>query len=331
MRDQRIDFIKGMLMWCVVYGHTVDALFGGNPYPPVWLHVFVRTFDLPFFMILSGYFLKKSLENRGVWNVALNRITMIFIPIVIWTLLRGSANVCGGMYYFLWAVLVSGMMCVLGYFMASFFPSAIGKWVEAVLYLLILIVLYSVSLPWNLFYLYPFFVVGYYLRNVNFAFRRLATAAVMVIMAVGLCFWSPDYTPWNIGALAWKSDFSAFYVYVYRFLLALSGVYLMLTVFDAFYAYLGSDSIFVRQVTDVGRETLAIYILQAIFVERVLRYGCRIVWGYFSFMNASPVLNLVGYVIAPIISFFLLVCLDAISRKIKSYSLLQFAFGFKAR
>ena len=81
-RDNRIDFIKGMLMWCAVYGHTVDALIAGN-HAPVWLHVFVRTFDLPFFMILSGYFLKKSLSKRSAWEVAVNRVSMIFLPIAV--------------------------------------------------------------------------------------------------------------------------------------------------------------------------------------------------------------------------------------------------------
>ncbi len=37
-RDVSVDFAKGMLMWCVVYGHSVDALCGGLSHSPVWLH-----------------------------------------------------------------------------------------------------------------------------------------------------------------------------------------------------------------------------------------------------------------------------------------------------
>lgn len=68
-RDPSVDFAKGMLMWCVVYGHMVDALLGGMSHATVWLHLFVRTFDLPFFMILSGYFLKNSMPPQCVVNL----------------------------------------------------------------------------------------------------------------------------------------------------------------------------------------------------------------------------------------------------------------------
>lgn len=92
MRDKRIDFYKGMLMWCVVYGHVINAILCGESHRPVWMHTFVRTFDLPFFMILSGCFLRKSLGRRGAFEVLANRMSMILAPIVVWTLIRVSVR-----------------------------------------------------------------------------------------------------------------------------------------------------------------------------------------------------------------------------------------------
>ena len=46
-RDTGIDFIKGMLIFGVVYGHLITALTVGS-HCQVWLHTFMRTFDMPF-------------------------------------------------------------------------------------------------------------------------------------------------------------------------------------------------------------------------------------------------------------------------------------------
>ena len=158
VRDSTVDFAKGVLMWCVVYGHSVDALCGGLPHSPVWLHSFVRTFDLPFFMLISGCFLRRSIERKSLRRVVLDRLTMLFIPIVAWTLLRGHFNVFSGMYYFLWAVLASSMICVAARYLVSFCNSRISKAMELSLLIVAMLSLYIVKIPWNMFYLFPFFV-----------------------------------------------------------------------------------------------------------------------------------------------------------------------------
>ena len=122
-RDTTVDFIKGMLILGVVYGHVIHILM--SPRQSIWLHTFLRTFDMAFFMILLGYFLRKSLARNGVLRVIGNRVTMIFVPIVLWTLIRGQVNIFGGMYYFLWAVLVSSIY--LAILMIAFLLVGIGS------------------------------------------------------------------------------------------------------------------------------------------------------------------------------------------------------------
>ena len=82
-RDTGIDFIKGILIFGVVYGHVITALTVGS-HQQVWLHTFMRTFDMPFFMLLSGFFFRKSLSSNGFVKVLLNRLTMIgiLLPVI---------------------------------------------------------------------------------------------------------------------------------------------------------------------------------------------------------------------------------------------------------
>ena len=329
VRDSTVDFAKGMLMWCVVYGHSVDALCGGLPHSPVWLHSFVRTFDLPFFMVISGYFLKRSFERKSLCRVVLDKFTMLFVPIVVWTLLRGYFNVLSGMYYFLWAVLASSMICVASRYIVSFCSSRISKGLELSLLIVAMLSLYMVKIPWNMFYLFPFFVAGYYLNNLRFELSGRWMLLAFLVFSVGLCFWSPAYTPWHIGALAWKTNSWACLVYAYRTVLALAGIIVMSHVFRIIMSHLEGSPFVRHTLIDSGAETLAIYILQAIVVERLIRRTCKIVIEHYNFPFSGEYINLVGYIIAPAVSFCVLWILLAVIKTVKKIPVVKHSFGFK--
>lgn len=255
-------------MWCVVYGHTLNALLCGTAYAPIWLHTFVRTFDMPFFMILSGFFLRKSLAKRRAIDVFVNRLSMILVPIIVWTLLLARIDIFNR-YYFLWAVLCSGIVCIVGHAAVQLLPSSIRQGLECLLYIGVIVLLHIFKVPWNMFYLFPFFVVGYYLRDVNVD-KKLGWI-MSVVFIVGLCFYESAYTPWSIGAHAWRGNPNAFLIYGYRFILGIAGVCAMGMVFDAICKLCVDNSFFVRTVVSWGSETLALYILQTLCIEIGLR------------------------------------------------------------
>ncbi len=328
-RDQEIDFIKGMLIWCVVYGHAVDALCGRLPHQSVWLHVFVRTFDLPFFMVISGYFCQKSLGRKNLSRVVIDRLTMLLFPIVIWTLLRGHLNIVSGMYYFLWAVLSSTMACVAVRLVTRLCRVESVRIMELVFLWFLVVLLYFIHMPWNLFYLFPFFVVGYGLRDLDFRLTKTSFATMVIVFAVGLCFWSAAYSPWRLNDLAWRTDSFAVILYAYRTVLAIAGVYVMNFVFRAVMGYLSRTPLVKSAIVEAGAETLAIYILQAILVERAIGKLLSVVFGRLGISVADWYVNLVGYVIAPIVAFFVLIVLTRIVRKIKMIPVVRNLFGFK--
>lgn len=328
MRDLRIDFMKGMLMWCVVYGHTINALLSGTAHAPIWLHTFVRTFDMPFFMILSGFFLRKSLERRKALDVFVNRLCMILVPIIVWTLLLGRVDFCNR-YYFLWAVLCSGIICIAGHALTSLLPLNIRGGLECLYYMGVAVVLHMFNSPWNMFYLFPFFVVGYYLRNIDFGKRSGWIMAVVFVS--GLCFWDTAYTPWKIGALAWRDNPTVLLLYGYRFTLGVVGVCTMGMVFDAIRRLCGVGSFFVRTVSNWGGETLALYILQTLCVEIGVRILCEQLSNRFSIMLSRQFVNLIGHVVAPVLSFLFLTILFRVVLQMKHTRILKYAFGFKVK
>lgn len=325
-RNSLIDFIKGMLIWGVVYGHADSALWGGVPHQQVWLHMFVRTYDLPFFMVLSGYFLKKSLETHGGWGAILNRVTMILVPIVFWTFIRGVVNVFGGMYYFLWAVFCSDLVLIAVRGVTRFAPGKMKKCTEVTFCVFVVMLFHLIWVPWNLFYLFPFFAFGFFLDDVDFRFSRFHLWLLLVAFAMGLCFWNRNYTPWVMNGVAWKVDVGVLGVYVYRFVVAVVGIGVMANIFRMLYGATGRGLI-----VDAGKETLALYILHIPLFSSLAKRFCglympRVV----SVVSVNYIENIIGYVIAPCASLFTIWVLLVLIRFVKK-SFLRYTLGFRIK
>ena len=303
----------------------------GWGHTPVWLHAFVRTFDLPFFMVISGFFCRKSIEKKTWRRVLIDKVTMIFVSIVVWTLIRGHVNILGGMYYFLWVVLASSAICVGAKAIGRNFIANKSIFVEGLLLVISTFALYLVDIPWNLFYLFPFFVIGYYMKDLKFDLPRCMCWTFVLLFIMGECYWSQSFSAWKIRkirALDWKFDSFALAIYGYRAILAVLGVYVM------YPAMMKIKGIFERcrlanVVVGCGAETLALYILQTIVVQRGIQYSCRWVINRFSISLDGWPICVIGYIIAPIVSFVAMYAMFRIVSIIKATPVLRYSFGFK--
>ena len=92
MREERWDFYKGFLIFSVIWGHCINALRAGEFYS-VWIHIFLRSFDMPMFAFISGVFLRKSCQKRSCVENLLNKIGTILLPVVLWNIIY---NLIGG-------------------------------------------------------------------------------------------------------------------------------------------------------------------------------------------------------------------------------------------
>lgn len=112
-RNQKVDFYKGLLMWGVIWGHTITALANNTLNEGIFIHSFFRLYDMPFFMILSGYFLYKSLEkNNSFKNILQDKITQLLVPILLWNWIIHFPYPSTKSFYFLWAVFISSILTI---------------------------------------------------------------------------------------------------------------------------------------------------------------------------------------------------------------------------
>lgn len=70
-RDIKIDFMKGILIFLVVLGHSIQygsgvTFFSGECYFDDILFKIIYTFHMPCFGILSGYLYQQHVRNRTI-------------------------------------------------------------------------------------------------------------------------------------------------------------------------------------------------------------------------------------------------------------------------
>lgn len=329
MRNDRLDFYKGFLMWGVMWGHTITALRAGEG-KSVWILTYFRTYDMPFFMLLSGYFLSVSLAKKSWKSVACNRVGTILLPLVAWQILidliyRQVNNLFS--LWFLWSAFACSMITI-------FVSGIIANKKNAA----IILSVFSIGLhfiPKNIFnlgYMLPFFVIGFYLQIIYKKFARFKNEYVLFIsfflFVIMQCFWQGKYNVWNAGTYVLINPQYMLPVIFFRGAIGINGCFVMKNVFDNFYSLAGEK---VKNFFSfIGENTLLLYILQSVLIENVLNKSVIKLRDIVGFNVFTLNMQLLGYVSAPLISLVAIVVLLLLIRIIKNIPVVsKILMGFK--
>lgn len=88
LRDKSFDFIKGVLIFLVVWGHGIQFfLGGGNNYLHNPFYIWIYSFHMPLFIFISGYFALHTI-NKNFKECLYTRLYRLLIPALIWTIIR---------------------------------------------------------------------------------------------------------------------------------------------------------------------------------------------------------------------------------------------------
>ena len=93
-RERWIDIAKGVAILLMVFGHIWGGLMTSKVLElsafNQGLYTWIYTFHMPAFVFMAGLFLGKSVE-RGLWKFALNRLSTLYYPAVLWGLITWAA------------------------------------------------------------------------------------------------------------------------------------------------------------------------------------------------------------------------------------------------
>ena len=316
MREEKLDFYKGFLIWSVVLGHCLNVICPGTI-----LHMLIRTFDLPMFMYISGYLLRGSISRYDWKQLVLNKITNIAVPAVIWiiiSLLFGDLH----SYYFLWAVFVSSVAICLAENICK--NDGLGG---AVLVLLAIVLHFIPQNVVNISFLFPFCLWGYFSKNIASIGWRQGMTALLIFICLFVFVWKPEYSIWRSGGYILQDSSHMIKVVLIRLVIGGTGIYSAVFLWEKLYKYYKNGA-FVKLISNIGKETLAVYLMQHIVVEILLLKTVRTL-GIRGMLDGQQLLA--GYILTPIISFVLLVIMYYTVNCIKRYKHTKWIFGFKLK
>ena len=311
-RDERLDFFKGFLMLSVVFGHTINALFYKTGLH-IELHTILRTFDMPMFMLVSGYLLKGSLQRHGTWATIANRASNVAFPAIIFIIITYILS-CTNTYYFLWAIFGSSVIVAIAVKYINV------KWLQLIFLVLAVAIFHFTDYRcMNMAYLMPFFVAGYYVEELKISKIQGIVATVADVYLVKMNSRNLLHnTPHTLAVCG------------FRFAIGILGSATAVFVLSYLYKRLQNNRLTVM-VTQFGKETLAIYLMQYIIVEVGLKELAAL---YYKWLGANPVIQhpiVMGYIVAPILAFGLTTIIYWLAVLLKKYKATRWLFGFKIR
>ena len=206
-RDRYIDFIKGiailLVLWghCIQYGTCSDAFFE-NP-----LFKFIYSFHMPLFMLISGYLFAISVERHTLWETISKRLLSMGVPIIVWSVIPDMIlHISNGekitfssirdsltSLWFLWSVLILSIMVTV--------IEKCSKSKKIVALLLIIcaggVMLLLPERGQNLF-MYPYFLLGHYYykcRNIQWVkkYNGIVKAISLILFPMFIGFYTTNH------------------------------------------------------------------------------------------------------------------------------------------
>lgn len=291
-RDFRLDFAKGILILLVIVGHAFFPLYTTDrAYLDIFLYKFIYSFHMPAFMLLSGYFFYTS--NCKPFNkVIVSKLISIGVPFLCfscaiwlmmqmknfissdWTSFVGTNNIVYDLCDFL---LTSKVMWFLASLLINCFIVAILSRISYgyIGYVLILIgslfipVDHSYIHPGYLF-LFPFFLIGYYLKKNNVSLfwgvgKKYIIILLCCVSILGLYLYNEDtyiyFTGMNVLT---DHPLRSMVNNIHRFMVGVSMCFLFFSTIGYLYSSKYSTSGVVTLIENVGNYTLGIYGFQQV-------------------------------------------------------------------
>lgn len=279
--------MKCFAMFLVLWGHAIQhlspAAYDENP-----MYIFIYSFHMPLFMMVSGFFAGSVIDRE--WRDTFGKkfvqlILPTIIPFVIFCILikyRGGDlfgfHFDSYMRLFLASLwfLKSLFVCILIYGGVA----AMKRWYFATLTTSLII---CILIPWsflNLNVMYPSFIVGTLISNeFEFFKRRIDTVLVaswisFLILVIAKPRIADDIVPismrdpLNNNAIDVVLHFSGIF---WNIMTGIAGAVAVMATFVKAENRLSSSGRFGRILSEYGKTTLGVYIIQTFLLEILLR------------------------------------------------------------
>lgn len=276
LRNNLIDSLKGFAILLMVFGHliqltSIDSSYLSNP-----IYIFIYSFHMPLFIMISGFFFNKSSNQRSLKNVINNRVVTVLLPyfswttifIIIWFVLKGynlnffelmlkyfNTFLFVSKLWFLWVLFI----CILLTSLDIYIQKYIGK--ISIVFLILFIYILPETEMFALIsikYMFPFFILGYYYNKYYNKLHKCIpyiSGVSLLLYPIMLFFWKEENFSFII-------DFKNMEPIIYKYVAAFSGILVIIFVFRKIHTQFQ-----LNYFERIGKNSIAIYIISDYFVE----------------------------------------------------------------
>ena len=331
-RIEYIDALKGIAIFFVLWGHSLQYLKNGYDFFHNPMFEFIYSFHMPLFFILSGFFFRSS-QKRNLKEFLLKKSIQLLLPCIVWSvifilmwvsinLIKGNSHV----YSDLPKRILSGAWDIwflrelfISYFIVFVSLKILKKaWLACILSILFVLISPYFCEVQRVFL--PIFWVGLFLKDNYHIISRFAKHILIIsgiVFTICLLFWDGNYTmyvtsfPSIIKIKTLSFDFTYINISIFRLFIGFCGSIFFFSLFEIVYV----DNKLFNWLTKIGANTLAIYLLQRLILEnwanRLIDFPAMNLWLY-------------NLVITPLVSFLILIVCFILIKSVQKMKYAEF-------
>jgi len=332
-RNLFFDIIKGIAIILMVLGHSIE--FGGglvyrdsgdyfnNP-----LFLFIYSFHMPLFMMVSGYFYYYTASRRDSVSILKNKLRTLLIPILFFTLFNAILafhspySIKGfvldyiqrlpNTLWFLWNLLIfTGIKLIQSKMKLD------NIFVDIVIAIL-LCCLPNQPLGSFLAYMYPFFCIGYYVNKKSYMtlfehniIQVMVTS--IIVFVIMLCFFNSEYLVYKSGTCFFSDNsfVNQCWYNLFRVLIGIVGAISIASVVKFLELKVKAEMNIGKGLAYFGVVSMGIYCFQDIAL-------C--LYHHFTRDIAQP--NIISWTCAFVVIFLMCLIMTLVTRRIKLLNVL---------
>lgn len=291
-RIEYIDFIKGLAIFLVIWGHSIqnfglgDESFFENP-----LHILICSFHMPIFMVVSGFFFYKSLRlNFG--QLLTGKLRQLMLPIFSWTIIMNLLaavqngmsslsvkqeiyDICYGTVTNFWFIRSVFICYLLTFLSKRIFSKDYIACIASILFFLALTDNFRLALDK---FMFPFFWMGYFMHkylDILNRYKKTILVTSLIVWIILLCFWDKKYYIYVTGCafyhiehfrLVAEDFFPRLQIVAFRYLIGIAGSFAFFFFAQRIYRP------FFHFIAAIGQKTLGIYIIHILLMGFIIPY-----------------------------------------------------------
>lgn len=285
-RNRSIDIIKGIAIYCVLWGHCIQCMSVDADFFNLEAIRFIYSFHMPLFALISGYLFFRTSQRSGI-AILKSRLISLGVPFFVWNLLlyirkyvfdiltahNFEISIMEALH-----ALVSGLWFLKSLFIITVLVTLIVKCSKKYKYLCsfavwISLILFNYVFGDHTADLFPFFVLGYYVAEHKSIVKKIYKCRYIAYIAfiVLLIGMRKEYFVYVGGINPLISEYGfakQVYFDLYRLIIGIVGSCSIIMLVMQIEKYLPSAAN--KFFEAMGRVTLQLYVLQSFFLEGVL-------------------------------------------------------------